>query len=200
MKYTYVLFFTAVLLICSDLEKVCAKPSASISRQTKSAQVYVDLGKKAMDENDFHKAKLFFLEASRLNPNDEFIFVLAGFAARGSSEYDEAIRLFKKAIALRPDDDRGYIGIGEAYNWIKRYEEAIAAFKKAATIDNKCYIAHIALADIYYKIGKHEDCRLSINNFNGIVDNLNYSSLSERQKRLIEKAKKRFANYLTIMD
>jgi tetratricopeptide (TPR) repeat protein len=200
MKYAYILIFTMLLLIYSNLENVYAKPSSSISLQNRSAQVYADLGKEAIDAKDFQKAKLFFLEASRLNQNDESNFVMAGFAAVSSSEYDEAIRLLKKAIAVRPDAHSGYLGLGTAYNLTKRYEEAIAAFQKAVMVNSKCYLAQIALTNIFYKTGKHEECCLSIKHFNNIVDNLNYSCLPEREKRIIEKAKNRFTGYLTDME
>jgi tetratricopeptide (TPR) repeat protein len=188
------------LLICSNTEIVYAKPSSSISLQNRSAQVYADLGKEAIAAKDFQKAKLFFLEASRLNQDDESNLVSAGFAAVACSEYDEAIRLLKKAIAVRPDAHSGYLGLGTAYNLTKKYEEAIAAFQKAVMVNSKCYFAQIALINIFYETGKHEECCLSIKHFNDIVENLNYSCLPQREKRIIEKAKNRFAVYLKDME
>ena len=157
-----------IFLICSffifacSTGKTISKDKLESSDSIKSSQRFVDAGKHFMNKKEFSQAKLNFLKASELDPDNSEIWGLAGVAAKNNSEYDEAINLFSRAIEARPTDYRAYGNIGNIYHRLKKYDEAIKAFLKVIELNDKDYRAPMHLADIYYEIADYDKCRFYI--------------------------------------
>ena len=194
-----IVLFSLLILGCSSAN---SKPENLVrsSDPIESSQQYVDMGKQLMSQREFYKAKLKFLKASELDPDNYKIWGLAGVAAKYNSEYDEAIRLFSKVLEMRPTDYRAYGNIGAINQRLKRYDEAEKAFLRVMELNDKDFMAPMHLADIYYETAEYDKCQTYIKKFETTVEIMNKGVLSDRAKRSIEQANMRFAHYRNVID
>jgi len=108
-------------------------------------------GDAALDRKDFYPALIKYLDASRLNPNDELIWNRIGIVDSQLKYYQEAIFAFKRSILLNPKYANSVNNLGSAYFASKQYKKAEKYFKKAIHMDAKEATFHMNLGSLYFE-------------------------------------------------
>ena len=96
---------------------------------------YKRIAGEAYQRGDYPKAIANYVEAIRLNPDDEWLYYMRGNANLGQGRYDEAITDYDEAIQLLPDFAEAYHWRGRAKHLLKRYDEAITDYDEAIRLD-----------------------------------------------------------------
>jgi len=98
---------------------------------------------------DFYAALIKYLEASRLNPNSEFIYNKVGITYSQLKFYTEAAAAFYRCIGLNPKYPYPYNNLGSVYFALDDKRKAEKYFRKAVGINNQVASFHINLGTLY---------------------------------------------------
>jgi len=105
------------------------------AKDVKSAQAYLEKGKKSFDKKDYNKAIQELSEAIKLNSNLEEAYMYRARAYNNKKNYDNAISDYSKVIKLNPQNAQAYINRGSLY-YDKKYKNmAIADYEAALRLD-----------------------------------------------------------------
>lgn len=100
---------------------------------------------------DFYAALIKYLEASRLNPNSEFIYNKVGITYSQLKFYTEASAAFHRCIGLNPKYPYPYNNLGSVYFASDDKKRAERFFKKAISIKPDVASFHINLGTLYFE-------------------------------------------------
>ena len=97
-----------------------------------NAEYHYLLGVTALNEQNPTEALKEFLQAEKLNTDDERIHAGLAQAYMQKKAYDLAETHYKKALTLSENDPQYYNNLGALYLSMERFDEAIDAFKVSA--------------------------------------------------------------------
>jgi tetratricopeptide (TPR) repeat protein len=100
---------------------------------------------------DYYAALIKYLEASRLNPNSEFIYNKVGITYSQLKFYTEAAAAFGRCIGLNPKYPYPYNNLGSVYFALDDKKKAEKYFKKALSMNPKVASFHINLGSLYFE-------------------------------------------------
>lgn len=95
----------------------------------------VEEGEKLYENGDYNSAKVKFLEASSLAPEDPQIYNRLGMLEMSSNYPDRARVFYEKASALAPEVARYHMRLGDSLQRLSRYEDAIGAYVKSLELE-----------------------------------------------------------------
>ena len=109
--------------------KTCPYCSTNVAKTAQAAgsaaQASCEKGMRYYENKDYDTAIAEFTEAIRLDPNNDYFYVIRGNAYVGKGQYDTAIRDCTEAIRLNPNYAFAYGTRGEAYRRIGEYDTTI---------------------------------------------------------------------------
>jgi tetratricopeptide (TPR) repeat protein len=110
----------------------------------------------AFARRDFYAALIKYLEASRMNPNSQFICNKLGIAYSQLKYYAEAGSAFERSIALDRKFAYAYNNLGTVYFAMNEKNKAEKYFKKAIDLRANTASFHVNLGTLYFEKGKFE--------------------------------------------
>ena len=115
-------------------------------------ELHYNIGILHEKQKDFENAKLAYLKAIEISPQDDFYYNL-GEVLVNLEQWDEAIEAFKTVLRNDSRDGNSYFNLGICY--LNKEEKALAVdnFQKAIEINPKDIYAYFNLGNIYYNNG-----------------------------------------------
>ena len=110
----------------------------------------------AFARRDFYAALIKYLEASRLNPNSQYISNKLGIAYSQLKYYTEATEAFHRAIALDRKFAFAYNNLGTVFFALDDKRGAERYFRKAVSLQDNVASFHINLGTLLFEKGKFE--------------------------------------------
>jgi len=98
-----------------------------------------------------------FLEALRINPNDDEAHNNLGNVYKTQGKLDEAISEYREVLRTNPDDVVAHSSLGEIYQAQGKLDEAVREYREALTIDPDRAFAHWTLGKVYQDQGKLDE-------------------------------------------
>lgn len=113
-------------------------------------------GDLAFARKDFYAALIKYLEASRNNPNSEYIFNKLGITYSQLKYYTEATAAFQRSIGLNPKYPYSYNNLGSVYFASSDLKKAERYFKKAIGMNGEVGSFHVNLGTLYFERKKYD--------------------------------------------
>ena len=113
-------------------------------------------GDMSFARKDYYAALIKYLEASRNNPNSEYIFNKLGIAYSQLKYYTEATASFQRSIGLNPKYPYSYNNQGSVYFATQDLKKAERYFKKAIGINANVASFHVNLGTLYFERKKFD--------------------------------------------
>lgn len=110
----------------------------------------------AFARRDYYAALIKYLEASRYNPNSEYIQNKLGIAYSQLKYYPQASAALQRAIGLNAKYPYAYNNLGTVYFAASDTRNAEKYFKKAIGLNSKVASFHINLGTLYFEKGKFD--------------------------------------------
>jgi len=134
---------------CSSPPRVVRVPVAphEVLRANEAAKE----GDMAFARKDHYAALIKYLDASRSNPNSEYIHNKLGIAYSQLKYYREAADAFYRSIGLNPKYPYSYNNLGSVYFALDDKRKAEANFKKAIGLNPNVASFHINLGSLYFE-------------------------------------------------
>ncbi len=157
--YFHLIGFTAgllltILLMASCAPRIIRAPvSAEDIRRANEATLEADV---AFSRKDYYAALIKYLEASRLNPNSEFIQNKLGIAYSQLKYFDEAKKAFRRAQGLNPKYAYSVNNLGSVYFAENDLKGAEKAFKRAISLMKNVASFHVNLGSVYFEREKFD--------------------------------------------
>jgi tetratricopeptide (TPR) repeat protein len=108
-------------------------------------------GDVAFARRDYYAALIKYLEASRNNPNSEYIFNKLGITYSQLKYYAEANDAFQRSIGLNSKYPYSYNNQGSVYFAMLDLKKAERYFKKAITMNPNVASFHVNLGTLYFE-------------------------------------------------
>jgi tetratricopeptide (TPR) repeat protein len=108
-------------------------------------------GDMAFARKDYYSALIKYLEASRANPNSEYIYNKLGITYSQLKYYREATDAFQRSIGLNPKYAYSYNNLGSVYFAIDDKKRAERNFKRAIGLSPNVASFHITLGSLYFE-------------------------------------------------
>jgi tetratricopeptide (TPR) repeat protein len=105
----------------------------------------------AFARKDFYAALIKYLEASRLNPNNEYIFNRIGISYSQLNYYQEAAAAFNRSIALNSKYPYSVNNLGSVYFALKDLKKSEKYFRKAVSMNRDEPSFHMNLGTLYFE-------------------------------------------------
>lgn len=121
----------------------------------KSNEVYKE-GDIAFARKDYYAALIKYLEASRLNPNNEYIFNRIGIVYSQLNYYQEALTAFRRSMQLNPKYSYSYNNTASVYFALKDLKKAEKYFHKAIALNKNEASFHMNLGSLYFEKKKYD--------------------------------------------
>jgi tetratricopeptide (TPR) repeat protein len=148
------LFFT-VGLVCAGCPPKIVRVPVSSEDLIKSNEVSAE-GDVAFNRKDYYPALIKYLEASRLNPNNEYLFNRLGITYSQLKLYDEAVHAFQRSIALNPKYPYCINNLGATFFARKEHNKAEKYFKKAIKMKGNEASFYMNLGVLYFEKKKRD--------------------------------------------
>ncbi len=113
-------------------------------------------GDLAFARRDFYAALIKYLEASRSNPNSEYIFNKLGITYSQLKYYTEASAAFQRSIGLNSKYPYSYNNLGSVFFAMNDLKKAEKYFKKAISMNGKVASFHVNLGTLYFERKKYD--------------------------------------------
>ena len=95
----------------------------------------IEEGEKLYEIGDSKSARLKFLKASSLAPEDPQIYNRLGMLEMSRNLPDEARRFYEKACKLAPEVARYHMRLGDSLQKLSRYEDAIGSYATSLELE-----------------------------------------------------------------
>jgi tetratricopeptide (TPR) repeat protein len=105
----------------------------------------------AFNRKDFYTALIKYLEAVRLNPNNEFLYNRMGITYSQLRYYSEAVEAFKRSIQLNSKYAYAVNNLGSVYFAQKQLKKAEKCFKKAIGMKVDEASFYMNLGSLYFE-------------------------------------------------
>ncbi len=119
----------------------------------------------ASSASDKEQAAKEYEAALAQNPFDEKSECRLGRIALGRSDLNEAFAHYSKALTLQPDDPDANLGLGKVLLSMNQPQKALPLMEKAVQLDSSDAAAHYHLGTLYRKIGRGDDARRELAEF-----------------------------------
>lgn len=119
-------------------------------QSAKTAETFLENGKKSVNEDNFKQAIAEFNEAIKLSPNSGEAHYFRGIALAQTGMMDEAIADLTKTIMFNYRRDLAYFNRGILYSRKKDYYWAIDSLTKSLNYDNTSAETYLARGVAYY--------------------------------------------------
>jgi tetratricopeptide (TPR) repeat protein len=106
---------------------------------------------------DYYAALIKYLEASRLNPNSEYVFNKMGITYSRLRFYTQAIESFRRSIELNPKYSYSYNNLGSVYFADNNKKKAEQCFRKAINLKADEASFHVNLGTLLFENKRFED-------------------------------------------
>jgi tetratricopeptide (TPR) repeat protein len=110
----------------------------------------------AFARKDYYAALIKYLEASRLNPNNEYICNKLGITYSRLHFYPQAITAFDRSIGLNPKFSYSYNNMGSVYFADNNKRKAEMYFRKAISLKNDEASFHVNLGTLLFESKQFE--------------------------------------------
>jgi tetratricopeptide (TPR) repeat protein len=110
----------------------------------------------AFARKDYYAALIKYLEASRLNPNNDYVLNKLGVTYTQLQYFPEAAAAFERSFMLNPKYSYAYNNLGSISFARHDYKRAERLFKKAISINPKAASFHINLGRLYLEKKKKD--------------------------------------------
>jgi tetratricopeptide (TPR) repeat protein len=127
--------------------------------------LYQRLARVKVNQADFDGAIKAYARRITLNPNNGEAHRSLGEIYYLQGRDDEALAEFLVAVWIDPMDARAYTALGKVQVRAQRYAEAVPVLQRAVALDPGRADAHYALGQALARIGKVEDARREIAEF-----------------------------------
>jgi tetratricopeptide (TPR) repeat protein len=108
-------------------------------------------GDMAFARKDYYAALIKYLDASRANPNSEYIYNKLGITYSQLKYYREAADAFRRSIGLNPKYAYSHNNLGSVYFATDDKKNAERSFKKAISLSPNVASFHINLGSLYFE-------------------------------------------------
>jgi tetratricopeptide (TPR) repeat protein len=159
MKYRFTLCVTVFLVLCSILSSACGGRIVRVPVSEEDllrANEAAREGDVAFNRKDYYAALIKYLEASRFNPNSEYIFNRLGITYSQLTYYDQAAAAFERSIGLDPKYSYAVNNLGSVRFAQKNLKKAEKHFKKAIKLNKKEASFHMNLGALYFQKKKYD--------------------------------------------
>jgi protein O-mannosyl-transferase len=146
-----------LILACAPLAS-CARHAVRVPVSQEDlirANEAVQEGDKAFSKSEDYPALIKYLEASRLNPNSEYVFNKLGMAYARLKFYREATAAFLQSIALNSKYEYAFNNLGSVYFAQRDNKKAEKYFLKAIRLSGKVASFHVNLGTLYFETKKY---------------------------------------------
>ncbi len=150
---------SALLLLIGLLLTGCAPtvvrvpvPPENILRANEASRE----GDLAFARKDYYASLIKYLEASRNNPNSEYVFNKLGIAYSQLKFYTEATAAFERSIGLNPKYPYSYNNLGSVCFAQADLRKAERYFKKAVSINGDVASFRVNLGTLYFERKKND--------------------------------------------
>jgi tetratricopeptide (TPR) repeat protein len=132
-------------------------------QNTKRSIELAQEGDIAFNRKDNYAALIKYLEAVRLNPNNENFLNRLGIGYVQLNLYDEARRAFQNALDLNPKLSFAWNNLGSVYFFQRKLKRAEKYFKKAISLKPDEASFHVNLGKLYLDKKKGADAKIEWN-------------------------------------
>jgi len=108
-------------------------------------------GDVAFARRDYYAALIKYLEASRLNPNSEYIYNKMGITYSRLRDYPRAMEAFTRSIGLNSKYAFSYNNLGSVYFAQNNKKKAESYFRRAIGLKNDEASFHVNLGTLYFE-------------------------------------------------
>jgi len=105
---------------------------------------------------DFYAALIKYLESTRLNPNNEYVYNRLGIAYSQLKYYSEASDAFMRSIALNPKYSYSYNNLGSVCFAQKNLRKAEKYFKKAISMKDDEASFHMNMGSLHLEKKRYD--------------------------------------------
>jgi tetratricopeptide (TPR) repeat protein len=145
VRSSHAVVLSAVLMVCAGCGPTAVTRVPVTTENVIRANEISREGDAAFARRDFYSALIKYLEASRLNPNSEFILNKLGITYSQLKYYSEATQAFQRAMMLNPKYPFAYNNQGTVYFAQADYGKAEKYFRRAIAVGPKIASFHINL-------------------------------------------------------
>ena len=145
----------AIALTCAGCPPKVIRVAVSNEDLIKSSEASSE-GDAAFSRKDYYPALIKYLEASRLNPNNEFLLNRLGITYSQLKLYDDAVNAFLRSIALNPKYSYSVNNLGAAFFARKDHKKAEKCFKKAIKMKGDEASFYMNLGVLYFEKRKRD--------------------------------------------
>lgn len=111
------------------------------------------------------QAELEYKAALAVNPFDEKSECRLGDLAAAKGDTASAYEHYKRALKLQPNDPEANVGLAKALMAMNQSEKALPLLENAVKLDPTSAVAHFRLSTIYRQMGRGEDAKREISEY-----------------------------------
>lgn len=108
------------------------------------------------------QAELEYKAALAVNPSDEKSECRLGDLAAAKGDTAGAYEHYERALKLQPNDPEANVGLAKALMAMNQSEKALPLLENAVKLDPTSAVAHFRLSTIYRQMGRAEDAKREI--------------------------------------
>ncbi len=165
----------AGLIKSREWEKATQYAEESLPAQSRTIEVWLDLGKAYDALGDTEKALSAYQSAQKANPSDPRVYSGLGMHAFAAKDYETALKHFQKSYIL-DRTAKAAEGIARSAARLEKWDKAQDAAESAVKLDANVHDARVILRDIYLK-------------------NENYSAAAKQLEVLVKQQPKNVKNW-----
>ena len=117
---------------------------------------YILIGNEFIKQKDYTRAAISYLDAVRVNPNNETAYCNLGNIFLEIGQTKKAIQSYKKAISIRPNYANAICNLGAAYGRMGELKKALTAYQKVIEIEPNHSLVYIFLGNILLAQGSYD--------------------------------------------
>jgi tetratricopeptide (TPR) repeat protein len=155
-RFLMVVLAAMLLSLASGCKPAVVRvPNISVEDIKRANTATMD-GDLAFARKDIYASLIKYLEAGRLNPNNEVIYNKIGIAYSRLRLYTESFAAFNRSIGLNPKYAYAYNNMGSVYFANNNKKKAESLFRKAISLKNDEASFHMNLGSLYFETKKYE--------------------------------------------
>ena len=97
----------------------------------------INLGEDFLEHGDINSARLKFLDAAVLAPEDPQLYNRLGMLEMSQGNFDKAQKYYTKACELAPDVSRYHMRLGDSFQRLGKYEDSIQSYARSLELEPK---------------------------------------------------------------
>lgn len=141
----------------NDLEYLLALTAIQKSNGMEKAKAFNKAGRAARAIHKLKEAEEHYLNAIKINPNDECVHNGYAFLLYDMKRYDEAEKYYLKAIEINPKHEYAHNNYANLLKDLERYDEAEKHYLKAIEINPKDEYAYGNYANLLNDLERYDE-------------------------------------------